>query len=63
MISIKTIRTERGMTQKELADKLKVDQSAVSQWESGHSGPKRNRLVEISNVLECSIDDLMRDDE
>lgn len=51
------------MTQQELAKRLKVDQSAVAQWENGHSGPKRSRLVEVACVLDCSVEELLREDE
>ena len=57
------MRTKRGMTQQELAKRLKVDQSAVAQWENGHSGPKRTRLIEIACVLECDVADLLKEDE
>ena len=51
------------MTQKELADKLKVDQSAIAQWENGYSGPKRTRLVEIACALGCDVAELLQEDE
>lgn len=60
-ISIKSMRIARNMTQKELAEKLKVDQSAVAQWENGKSGPKRSRLVEVAAALDCSLEELVRE--
>ena len=35
----------------DLADKLKVSRSTISQYLSGKVVPKRDRLVEISNIL------------
>ena len=32
---IKELRTEKGLTQKELAEKLNVSTAAVSKWENG----------------------------
>ena len=32
---IKTLRTEKGMTQKELAEKIQVSNAAISKWENG----------------------------
>lgn len=61
-ISIKSIRLARKLTQKELADKLHVEQSAVAKWENGKCGPKRNRLIEIAKVLECPIAELLDED-
>ena len=34
---ISTLRREKGMTQKELADKLNITDKAVSKWERGVS--------------------------
>lgn len=61
-ISIKSARAAKGLTQKELADKIHVDQSAIALWESGKTGPKRNRLLEVANVLECSVEELLKED-
>ena len=35
----------------ELARRLGIKESTISQYRSGYSKPKRNRLVEIANVL------------
>ena len=34
---IKELRTEKGLTQQELASRLKVSSTAVSKWENGVS--------------------------
>lgn len=60
-ISIKSRRLELGLTQSELATRLGVDQTAVCQWENG-VGPKRSRLPEVANALECSVAELLRED-
>lgn len=59
-ISIKQKRLELGLTQKELAAKLGVDQSAVAQWEKGKTGPHRGKLNKIAEVLECDVADLLK---
>lgn len=38
-MSIRDKRLAAGMTQYELADKLMVDQAAVSNWENGKNSP------------------------
>ena len=61
-ISIKSRRLELGMTQSELATKLGVDQTAVCQWENG-VGPKRSRLSQVAEALDCSVAELLREDK
>lgn len=51
------------MTQKELAEKIKVDQSAIALWETGKTAPRFHRLSEIAAALSCSVDELVRADE
>jgi len=59
---IKTVRLARGLSQKELAGKVGVDQSAVAQWESGKTAPRFSRLAKIAEVLECSIEELVKEE-
>lgn len=61
-ISIKSQRLKLGLSQAELAERVGVDQTAVSQWENG-IGPKRSRLAEVAKALECSVEDLLNEDE
>lgn len=63
VISIKTMRQAKGLTQWQLAEKIGVKQESVTQWETGKTAPKFSRLAQIANALECSIDDLVRSDE
>jgi DNA-binding XRE family transcriptional regulator len=44
-----------GMSQRELADKLGTQQSAVSEWETGKSKPGGTLLFAIADVLGCDI--------
>lgn len=57
---IKVIRKNKGITQKELAEKLCVTPQAVSQFEKSRSD-KFNfaTLRNIAEALECSIQDLV----
>ena len=61
---IKEVRKAKGMTQKELAEKLGVTPQAVSQFENS-DGSKFNysTLTNIAEALECSVDDLLEFDE
>lgn len=53
---IKTKRIEENLTQKDLALKLDVSPQAVSKWEGGLSAPDIGILLELSDVLNTSVD-------
>ena len=56
---IRELRTEKALTQQELASTLHVSQTAVSKWESGKSLPDVSLLEPLSEVLGVSITDLV----
>lgn len=60
---IKKLRTESGLTQKELADKLHVTYQAVSRWENDDAEPSITTIKEICDILSCSYDELLNDKE
>ena len=56
---LKKYRTDRGITQDELAGKLYVTRQAISKWESGESTPDMNNLVKLSGIFNVSLDALV----
>lgn len=52
-------RKEKGMNQKELAEKLHVSCQAVSKWEVGKSLPTVEILSDIAELLEVTVDYLL----
>ena len=56
---IRDLRKEKGMTQKELADKLHITDRAVSKWERGLCAPEISLLEPLAEALGCSVLDLM----
>ena len=56
---IKELRTAKGMTQKQLADKLHITDRAVSKWERGLCSPDISLLEPLSDILEVKITDLI----
>ncbi|MBE6130654.1 MAG: helix-turn-helix transcriptional regulator [Erysipelotrichaceae bacterium] len=56
--NIKNYRIEKGMTQKELADKLFVTAQAVSRWENNEVEPSLNTIVILAEIFEVSVDEL-----
>jgi len=61
---IKQARTEKGLTQEELADKVGVKKSAVAKWENGRvSEIKRSNLKKLSEALSINPNQLLGDIE
>lgn len=56
-------REKVGLTQREVAEKLGIDQSAVSLWETGKTSPRAAILVKLAELYCCSVDDLLHDTE
>jgi transcriptional regulator with XRE-family HTH domain len=52
-------RTRRGMTQVELAQKLGIDQSLISEYERGIVRLHGGLLVGIAKILKTSADELL----
>lgn len=61
--NISMLRTERNMTQPELAKRLNYSDKSVSKWENGISTPPIDVLKEIADIFEVTLDDLVRDPE
>lgn len=62
MNTIKKKREQRKMTQIELAGKLGITQGAVSQWEAGATNPSTGMILKLSEVLGCTVDELLRNE-
>ena len=56
---IRTLRTERGMTQAALAAKLHVTDKAVSKWERDLSYPDISLFPRLAEELHVSVSDLI----
>lgn len=52
-------RNEKGMTQKEFAEKLFLSESAISKWEKGKSYPDITMIPDICSVLDISEHELI----
>ncbi|MBO5786111.1 MAG: helix-turn-helix transcriptional regulator [Clostridia bacterium] len=60
---LKKLRTEGGLTQDELAEKIYVTRTAISKWESDRGYPNIDSLKAISKFFSVSIDALLSSDE
>jgi len=53
------LRTEKGLSQEELAEKLFVPRQAVSSWENGETLPNTEVLKLLSKLFQVSINTLL----
>ncbi len=59
---IKKYRTERKLSQDELADKIYVTRQTISNWENDRNYPDIRSLVLLGNVFGVSLDILVKGD-
>ena len=52
---IKELRKREGWSQKELAQRLKISESAVSMWERGERKPDFEKAEEIADLFHVSL--------
>lgn len=57
--AISKLRNEKGWTQNQLAEKLKVSDKAVSKWESNKGDPSLEFLPIMAELFDVSLDYLM----
>ena len=56
---ISTLRKEKGMTQKDLADRLNITDKAVSKWERNLAFPDTATIPGLAEILGVSVEELM----
>ena len=57
--TLRKLRDEKGLSQKELADKMYVTRSTVVRWESGSRLPDAAMIYRLSDVLSTDINMLL----
>lgn len=62
MNTLKNLRGQKGLTQEALAEKLDTHRTTVAKWETGRSRPRAKMLLRLAEVLDCTVDELLRDD-
>lgn len=56
---LQRLRKEKGLTQEEVATKLNISAQAVSKWENDLTSPDISVLVELSEILGTTLDELL----
>jgi len=56
------LRTLKGISQGELAEKLGVSRQSVSKWETGQSVPELEKIIRLADLFRITVDELVRED-
>ena len=57
--NLRELRTEKKLTQKQLADILKVDQRTISAWEKGICEPSFSMLLKLCELFDETFDNIL----
>lgn len=57
--SIYKYRTQKNMSQGDLADALDVSRQSVSKWENNSAVPELDKLIKMRELFEISLDELV----
>lgn len=57
------LRKEKGLTQETLAEQIGTTRQAISKWENDQGYPETEKLLQLSNILEISIDFLLKEEK
>ncbi|MBP5624388.1 MAG: helix-turn-helix transcriptional regulator [Lachnospiraceae bacterium] len=53
------LRKQKGLSQENLGDEIGVTRQTVSKWELGETTPDMDKLIQLSDLFEISIDELV----
>lgn len=56
-------RTILGLTQADLAAKLRINKATVWKWEAGQSEPRQHFIAKVAEALEVSVPWLIHGDQ
>lgn len=60
--NLQFLRKRDNITQEQLAEVLEVSRQSVSKWESDTTYPEMDKLLQLSNLFHCTLDDLVQKD-
>ncbi|MCP1147354.1 MULTISPECIES: helix-turn-helix domain-containing protein [Bacillus] len=56
---LKSVRKNKGLTQEELAKRVKTTKGTISNYENGHSTPSNEMLKDLADALNTTTDYLL----
>lgn len=57
------LRTEKNLSQGDLAEKLNVSRQSISKWENNSAVPDLDKIIKLSDIFEVSLDELVKGEE
>ncbi len=61
--NIYELRKERGLTQEELAEAVKVSRQTISNWELGETQPNPDQLLLLAKAFDISVSELLGEEK
>ena len=58
--NLRELREKRGLTQKDLADRLSLSGMTVSKWENERSIPDIFTLLKLAEIFDCTLEDFLK---
>lgn len=56
-------RRRAGLLQRQVAEALGVSMGTVAMWDTGRNKPRADMLPRIAKLYNCTVDELLREDE
>lgn len=57
-IPLSVLRSVKGLSQKDLANRLNVSPSSIALYETGKRKPKLDRAIEIAKIFDVSVESI-----
>ena len=54
------LRTEKNLSQGDLAERLEVSRQSISKWENNNAVPDLEKIIALSEIFEVSLDELVK---
>ncbi len=59
--NIQFLRKQKKITQEQLAEEMSVSRQTVSKWEADEIVPELDKIIILSDMFSCKLDDLVRE--
>ena len=54
------LRTEKNLSQGDLAELLEVSRQSISKWENNSAVPDLDKIIKLCEIFEITIDELVK---